>query len=415
MARTKVPVRRDPDDFPPSRRQRNSQNPLPSEPTPEPSADEGETSLISEPSNPPLATVNTTTETPIANPPPVRPFLHIIIPASTLTTTTKIPVASPSHPTIESTLTHSAQEEEVSTPVDSPVTPQVYNFSDYDFLEGQLTSVSDEEVDIMTNVGGIPLYLTSEHILDWTLVPFVSNSGNHSSPMEFDDTTSILSAMGFFDTLNPNEEEEVDQAQKMDSSEHVMDAIPDLNVAFEQSCGEESMGIGQTSGSKSNEKKRKRVGGESVARKRRKPSFRGIRLHAATFLQHVRKSKQPKKTRKQAKPDFVNRPKREQFGGLSGQQAVEWFSKMKDKIGVIDKGFPSQSRNEYPFIKTVIEAHHIDKLCEVPSSYNLTLLREFYSEVAASNAQLIHIRGKRFFLTAKAINKFLGLTPPSNT
>lgn len=81
---------------------------------------------------------------------------------------------------------------------------------------------------------------------------------------------------------------------------------------------------------------------------------------------------------------WPNRP----HHGLSGVKAENKFKIFKEKIGLANKGFDSRSIAEFSFIRVVIDQHGWGKLCEVPKAYNLLLLRECYSELAAVETKM---------------------------
>ncbi|KAI3668154.1 hypothetical protein L6452_43231 [Arctium lappa] len=91
------------------------------------------------------------------------------------------------------------------------------------------------------------------------------------------------------------------------------------------------------------------------------------------------------------------------------------WRKHHTKVGLPDKGFDAQNLREFQFIGDVVDTHGLDKVCEVYSSYNLTLMREFYCEISVTPSPKIKIRGVTFKLTARQINEFLNLSPPKNT
>ncbi|KAI3735319.1 hypothetical protein L6452_14814 [Arctium lappa] len=106
------------------------------------------------------------------------------------------------------------------------------------------------------------------------------------------------------------------------------DEILDLNVAFEQFAEEESPKVGHTKKKSRGVEKSKRSSGKGTSRKKRRIGIRGMRLHAATFLQHGKKPKRTK-PRTPSRPEFITKPEAE-LGGLSSQAVVDMFDRLRE-------------------------------------------------------------------------------------
>lgn len=68
-----------------------------------------------------------------------------------------------------------------------------------------------------------------------------------------------------------------------------------------------------------------------------------------------------------------------------------------------------------PFLKTIIDSMGWGKLCEVPKEYNDDWVREFYTKVAVSNKVDLKVRQTKISYSPKAINAYLGITPPEDS
>ncbi|KAJ9561910.1 hypothetical protein OSB04_007070 [Centaurea solstitialis] len=104
--------------------------------------------------------------------------------------------------------------------------------------------------------------------------------------------------------------------------------------------------------------------------------------------------------------------------GFSCTKAEDCYSQFKGKYGYVDKGFTERIMDEVIFVKTVIDGFGWRDLCKVPTPHNIDVVREFYAEVAAAlkkNKEKVKVRGTMVSFSAKAINGFFNLTPPTDS
>ncbi|KAI3719841.1 hypothetical protein L6452_20746 [Arctium lappa] len=422
MARTKRPAVRDPADFPPSLRRSRRNQPPPSTPpkspsppplNPPPSPPKSPTPPPKSPTPPPKSP-SPPPKSP--TPPPKSPALPLKPQSSHLED--PIPETVGSSSIIETTLI--TVETETKKQKERTLT-EVY--SKLDSLEGNLTSCSNEDEEIVRTQGDIPLLLSPEEAQAWAIVPYSPQSQYTEGRLGFD----INEEAEVEDETQPSTEPEklFEESPKND--------IPDLNILFDMPPSENLSFVtpnedSPTVDESSTPRKRKAVVLDSDSEKRQKKKKKGKGKSkksltkekkglAAALLQHRQKNRKTTRKNKQTAPiptEAISRPALANEG-FSSQEALEMFYNVKDKVGLVDKGFHPHSINEYGFIKTVVENQHLEKMCAVPQSYNLTLLREFHAEVAVTKSPKLKVRGVNFVLSAKKINRFFGLTPPKQT
>ncbi|KAJ9541450.1 hypothetical protein OSB04_027956 [Centaurea solstitialis] len=100
---------------------------------------------------------------------------------------------------------------------------------------------------------------------------------------------------------------------------------------------------------------------------------------------------------------------------LSNETAFLRFNIYHSKIAHSPKGFLEDTVSRLSNIKKVITTHGWDILCAVPNQYNLSWVREFYTEASIRNSQQIPVRGILVDYSPASIHTLLGTRPHSNS
>ncbi|KAJ9554256.1 hypothetical protein OSB04_018301 [Centaurea solstitialis] len=100
---------------------------------------------------------------------------------------------------------------------------------------------------------------------------------------------------------------------------------------------------------------------------------------------------------------------------LSNETAFLRFSVYMNKLAHSPKGFLEDTVSRLSNIKKVITAHDWDILCAVPTQYNLSWVREFYTEASIRKEQQIPVRGILVDYSPASIHALLGTRPHTNS
>ncbi|KAJ9566409.1 hypothetical protein OSB04_002375 [Centaurea solstitialis] len=100
---------------------------------------------------------------------------------------------------------------------------------------------------------------------------------------------------------------------------------------------------------------------------------------------------------------------------FSNEIASLRFNVYRNKMAHSPKGFLEETISQISKIRKVINTHKWDILCVVPTQYNLSWVREFYTEVSIRDSQQIPVRGTLVDYSPISINRLLGTCPHANS
>ncbi|KAJ9558521.1 hypothetical protein OSB04_013135 [Centaurea solstitialis] len=100
---------------------------------------------------------------------------------------------------------------------------------------------------------------------------------------------------------------------------------------------------------------------------------------------------------------------------FSNELAKARFHTFKNKMAQSPKGFSEKFVSLIPQLRQVINVHNWDILCDVSPGYNLSWVRDFYTEVSIRDTEQIPVRGTLVDYSPAAINTLLHTTPCSHS